>query len=65
LAWAGAGPHGAVVGETGEPQGERPSPDSGEEVTLGESHKVRWSDILDAPLVHFARRDQVSGNQFS
>src|SRR5207249_413244 len=58
LAGAGSGPHWLGIGPSSEAQGERPSPDSGEEVALGESPNVHWRHILDAPLIDFPWGDE-------
>jgi hypothetical protein len=58
LTRAGTGPDGTMVGPSSEAEGERPDAEACEEMTLGESQKFSWLDILDTPLVHFARRDQ-------
>jgi hypothetical protein len=56
LAGARACPDFAIVRPPGSAESVTPHPDSGEEVTLFESFKVWWNDILDAPLVYFSRR---------
>ena len=56
LAGTGAGPDGRIVGDAGKSEGEGPASDAGEEVNLGVPHKIIWTDIYDAPLVHVAGR---------
>jgi hypothetical protein len=63
LAGARPGPDGFIVRYAGETQGERPSPDPGEEVALPVPHKVIWRDIGDAPFVDVARRDVAGGDE--
>jgi len=54
LAWAGAGPHFIVVGDSGVPERTAPDSNSSEEVALGISSKVNWSNVLDASLIDFS-----------
>src|SRR5690606_12782442 len=54
LARTGSGPYGPFVGPSCEPERIRPSADPGEEVSVSVSHKLVWTYILDAPLVHYA-----------
>jgi hypothetical protein len=63
LARAGAGPDRAIVRPSCKAQGEGPAADAGEEMTLGESHKLICSYILDAPFVHHARCNQPGRDQ--
>lgn len=56
LAGAGTSPDGGIVGDAGESEGKGPASDAREEVSLTVSHKVIWTDIYDAPLVHVAGR---------
>jgi hypothetical protein len=65
LAGAASGPDRLTVGPSGLPECERPDADSGEEVALNKSSKVTRLDILDAPLIHDARRDQAVGDQLA
>ena len=57
LAGARACPDWPVLWPPGETQGERPTADASEKVTLGKSNKLIWFDIGNAPFVHFARRN--------
>jgi hypothetical protein len=59
LARAGTGPCGAIIGPSGKAEGVGPYSKAGEEMALGESHKLIWLDILDTPCVNFARRNQT------
>jgi len=45
LAGAACGPDWPGIRPSGEAQGVAPDPDAGEEVALGESGKVGWSNI--------------------
>lgn len=46
-------------------QGERPSADPGEEMALGVSHKLIWSDIFNTPFVNIAVRDELLTDQLA
>ena len=59
----GAGPHGSVVGPTGEPESETPAGDAGEEVALLVPRKVIGRHVLDRAVVHIAGRDVTGGNE--
>jgi hypothetical protein len=63
LARAGSGPHGAVVGPSGEAQRGGPDSDAAEEMALTIPGKVGWSDVLDASLIHVSRRDHALAYQ--
>jgi hypothetical protein len=63
LAGAGAGPHGAIVSPSGATQGVAPHSDSGEEMTLGISHKVICPDIGNRAFIDIPRRDQIFGDE--
>jgi hypothetical protein len=65
LAGTGTCPHGAVIGPACATQGMAPYSDSGEEVTLGETHKVGCFNIPDAPFVHNTRCDVALLHQLS
>jgi hypothetical protein len=45
LAGTACGPDWPIIRPSGEAQGVAPDPDAGEEVALGESGKVGWSNI--------------------
>ena len=63
LAWAGPGPDGRVIGDSGEPEREAPPPDAGEEVDLAVPGEVFRLDIGDAPFVDVAGSDEARGDQ--
>jgi hypothetical protein len=63
LAWAGAGPHRAVSWPTGKVECVSPTADAGEEVVLGVSLEVAWSDIFDAPVVNVPCGDAPIADQ--
>jgi hypothetical protein len=63
LAGTGSGPDGGIIGDAGESEGKGPASDAREEVNLGVPHKVIWTDIYDAPLVHVAGRKVAGGDQ--
>jgi hypothetical protein len=65
LARAGSGPDGAIVGPAGASEGVGPDADAGEEVALSVSHKFRWYNIPDIPLIDVAGGDQVVADQFA
>jgi hypothetical protein len=65
LARATACPDRAVIGPSGAAQGVGPDANACEEVALSKPGKVSWNDILDAPLVHLARRDVPAADQFA
>ena len=54
LARAGSGPDRSAVRPSCGPKGSAPDADSGEEVALGVSQKVGWSDIFNASGIHVA-----------
>jgi hypothetical protein len=56
-------PDGPIIGPACEAQRVAPSPDSGEEMALGKSHKVIWLDIYDAPGIDHARRNRPGTDQ--
>jgi len=64
LAWAGSGPDGSVVRPSGEPERVGPDSDPGEEVDLGESHKVGWSDVPDVSFIDFPLGDETGFDEF-
>jgi hypothetical protein len=57
-------PNWKVVWNAGEPEGERPARNSGEEMALPVSAEVPRFDINDAPFVHDAGGDVPSPDQF-
>ena len=63
LARAASRPHGALVRPRSETESVRPHANSREKMTLGEFCKVAWSDICNAPGVHFSGRDVPGRNQ--
>jgi hypothetical protein len=65
LAGAACGPDWLGIRPSGEAQGVAPDPDAGEEVALGESGKVAWLDIYDAPLVNLPVSNEPDGNEIA
>jgi hypothetical protein len=57
LARTGTGPNRSVVSPASESKRDGPSAKAGEEMALGESAKVVWSNIFNAPFINFARCD--------
>ena len=53
-----------VAGDSGELEGERPSADAGEEVTLGVACEVPGIDIFDGSFIDFSFGQQPSFDQF-
>jgi hypothetical protein len=65
LAGATSTPNRSVVGPACEPERDRPSADAGEEMCLGVAFEVIGLYVLDAALVHVARRDMPCGNEIA
>jgi hypothetical protein len=65
LAGTGTGPNRSIIWPACKSQRVAPSPDAGEEMTLGESGEVIGLHFLDRSLVHFARRDQPSCDEIA
>ena len=65
LAGAGACPYFAFVGPSGESQGVAPDSNAGEEMALGVSAEVIWSDIGDRSFIYISRGYQILGYQFA
>jgi hypothetical protein len=57
-------PNWKVVWNAGEPEGERPARDPGEEMALSVSAEIPRFDIENAPFVHDAGGDVPSPDQF-
>jgi hypothetical protein len=65
LAWARAGPDGAIVGPAGEAEGVAPEADPGEEVALGVASEIAGTDIDNASLVNVACGNKSSCGQIA
>jgi hypothetical protein len=63
LARAAASPDGSTRRPSGKSQCKGPTPNSGEEMALHVSAQVVGGDILDAPFVYVASRDQARRDQ--
>jgi hypothetical protein len=63
LAGTRPGPEGAFVGPAGEPGGEGPPGDAGEEVAGLVSHKVACTNFGDVAFIDFPARDQLLGDE--
>ncbi|MBB5543572.1 hypothetical protein GGD70_003887 [Paraburkholderia fungorum] len=63
LARTGTGPNRSIVRPASESKRVRPDTDSGEEMALGESEKVVWSDIFNAPFINVAGGNVTGGYQ--
>jgi hypothetical protein len=57
LAGAASGPEGLIISPSSKSSCERPSTDPSEEMALREFSELIGSHLLDAALVHDARRD--------
>lgn len=58
LTGTGAGPHGPIVGPSGEPERVRPSSDPGEEMTLNKPGELAGVDVDDRSRVDFPISDR-------
>ncbi len=63
LARTGASPNRSIVAPSGRPKGVGPHSNAGEEMALGEASQVAGENILDAPFIHDAGRDEPGVDQ--
>jgi len=65
LAGTASCPNRSVVGPSGKPQGERPSADAGEEMTLAVASKVIGPHVNDRSLVNIPLRNVSCGDKIA
>jgi hypothetical protein len=65
LTWTRAGPNRTLVTPSSRAQGVAPDADPGEEMALGITLKIIGLDVLDAAVVHVARCDVSSLDEFA
>jgi hypothetical protein len=65
LAGAGTGPNRSVVGPSGEPEGDGPPSDPGEEVTLSITAEIICGYVLYVSLIHIPARNLALSDEIS